>query len=152
MKKLIFISQLMMLLVFTSCSDWLDVNTDPNNPATVDAGLVLPAAEAQIAASLSGELAPLTGIWSQHWTQSNAASQFRNEDRYAITKANYNAPWRELYSDALIDLDFVRKQAITTENWNANLQATALMAYTYQVLVDFYDQIPFSGGSQDQIW
>ncbi|MEZ5050688.1 MAG: SusD/RagB family nutrient-binding outer membrane lipoprotein, partial [Saprospiraceae bacterium] len=141
MKNLIVIFILMFAI---GCSDYLDVNVDPNNPSDVDPTLVLPSAEAQIAASLSGQLAPLTGIWSQHWTQSNAASQFRDEDRYALTNSDYQTFWTNLYSDGLVDLDFIRSSAVESGNWNANLQAVSLMAYTYQILTDLYGDIPFS--------
>ena len=144
MKKIFIYSAFTIMALFTSCSDYLDVNTDPNNPTEVDPSLVLPSAEAQIAGVLNGYYGVLGGIWSQHWTQSHVASQYRNEDAYGLTKSDYNVAWRELYSDVLIDLSVIRKSAEETENWNAYLQATSLMAYTYQVLADFYGQIPFS--------
>ena len=144
MKKIILYSAVFLMALLSSCSDFLDVNTNPNAPVDVDPSLVLPSAEAHIAGIVNGSYGVLGGLWSQHWTQSHVASQYRNEDAYGLTKSDYNGPWRDLYSDALVDLAIVQKNAQKTENWNANLQATALMAYTYMMLADFYDQIPFS--------
>ena len=144
MKKIVIYSAFTLLAFLSSCSDFLDVNSDPNNPTEVDPSLVLPSAEAQIAGVLNGYYGVLGGIWSQHWTQSHVASQYRSEDSYGLTKSSYNVAWRELYSDALIDLSVIRKSAEEAGNWNAYLQATSLMAYTYQILADFYDQVPFS--------
>jgi hypothetical protein len=86
------------------------------------------------------------GIWSQHWTQSHVASQYRDEDRYSLTGADgdYGIPWRELYSDALVDLDRVINEAKESGNNNLVLMSVALKAYTYQMLVDLYDQVPYS--------
>lgn len=152
MKHISSIFIITILLVFSSCSDFLDVNTDPNNPSpeVIEPGLVLPSAQMQIAGSLNGTYAIVGGMWSQHWTQSNASSQFRNEDRYALTNSSsiYQTAWRDLYSDALIDLKFVKDKAEESGEWNSYLQASCMMAYTYQVLADFYGQIPFTEALQ----
>lgn len=139
-----------MVLMMTSCSDWLDVNDDPNNPTDVPPELILPSAQVQIAGTVNGYYSILGGIWSQHWTQSHVASQYRNEDRYDLPASDrsYNNAWSDIYSDALVDLQSVRSSALENEEWNSYLQATLLMAYTYQILVDFYDQIPFSEALQ----
>ena len=44
--KNIFISlfSLLLLMSLASCNDFLDINEDPNNPSSVPAELVLPAA------------------------------------------------------------------------------------------------------------
>lgn len=144
MKKIVIYSAVIMMAFFTSCSDFLDVNTNPNSPAEVDASLVLPSAEAHIAGIVNGTYGVLGGLWSQHWTQSHVASQYRSEDSYGLSNSDYNGSWRDLYSDALVDLAFVQKSAEKAENWNAYLQASSLMAYTYMMLADLYDQIPFS--------
>jgi hypothetical protein len=133
-----------VLGALVSCSDFLDVNVDPNNPTEVDPALVLPSAQMHICGILNGDYAIVGGIWSQHWTQSHVASQYRQEDRYALRNSDYNGSWRDLYSDALIDLSVIRDQAEAEENWATYLQATSLMAFTFQMLADFYGEIPFS--------
>ena len=131
------------LVLFSQCSDFLAVNIDPNNPTEVDVNLLIPSAQLHIAGIVNGDFGIVGGIWSQHWTQSHVASQYREEDRYALRNTDYNTAWADLYSDALIDLAVVRKKSAEANNWAAYLQATSLMAYTYQIVVDFYDQIPF---------
>ncbi len=146
MKKLvkILIFTWVSILIMPGCNDFLDVNVDPNNPTEVDPSLVLPSAQMHMCGIINGDYAILGGLWSQHWTQSHVASQYRTEERYALRNSDYNGAWRDLYSDALIDLLVIRNKASEDENWVTYLQATALMAYAYQILADFYDQIPFS--------
>lgn len=152
MKHISSIFVIGLMLVLTGCSDFLDVNTDPNNPSPdqISAELVLPSAQMQIAGSLGGVYSIVGGLWSQHYAQSNASSQFRNEERYALTKSSgiYQTAWVDLYSDGLIDLKIVKDKAAEEEEWNSYLQATCLMAYTYQILADFYGQIPFTEALQ----
>ncbi len=144
--KNIFASLFALLLVMSlvSCDDYLDINEDPNNPSNVDATLTLPTAEMTIVTSLNADYAVVGGLWAQHWTQSHVASQYRDEDRYALTRLDYQNAWAELYAGALIDLKKIEAQAAREGNWNLNLQAVCLTAFTYQILADWYDVIPYS--------
>ncbi len=135
-----------VLLVTTmiSCNDFLDINKDPNNPGTAPAALTLPAAEITIATVLGADYAVVGGIWAQHWTQSHVASQYRDEDRYALNRLDYQGAWSELYAGALVDLATIEQEALESENWNLYIQAVSLTAFTYQILVDWYDAVPYA--------
>ncbi len=150
--KNIFASLFGLLLVMSivSCDDYLDINDDPNNPSSVPATLTLPAAQMTIATTLSSDYAVLGGIWAQHWTQSHVASQYRDEDRYDLTLLDYQTPWSELYAGALIDLRKIEAEAVSTGNWNLNLQAVCLTAFTYQLLVDWYSDVPYAQSLQGE--
>ncbi|WP_339812377.1 hypothetical protein [Zunongwangia profunda] len=66
MKKLvnlIFIS----LLALTSCSDDLDINTDPNTPQEINKGLALSAAQGSITTIMGGEFFNLGGMFGQNY-------------------------------------------------------------------------------------
>lgn len=144
--KNIFASLFGLLLVMSivSCDDYLDINDDPNNPSSVPATLTLPSAEITIATTINADYAVVGGLWAQHWAQSHVASQYRDEDRYDLTRLDYQTAWQELYAGALVDLAKIEKEAVTTGNWNLNLQAVCLTAFTYQMLVDWYDKIPYA--------
>ena len=148
--KNIFISLMSVLLITTliSCNDFLDINKDPNNPGTAPAALTLPAAQITIANVLGADYAVVGGLWAQHWTQSHVASQYRDEDRYALNRLDYQVAWGELYAGALVDLASIEAEALESENWNLYLQAVSLTAFTYQILVDWYDAVPYSESLQ----
>lgn len=150
--KNIFISFFAILLTvsFISCDDFLDINDDPNNPSNVDATLTLPAAQMKIATTMSADYAVVGGLWAQHWTQSHVASQYRDEDRYALTRLDYQVAWTELYTGALVDLRKIEQEALESENWNLYLQAVSLTAFTYQLLADWYDAIPYTEALQGE--
>lgn len=145
MKNIILsLFSLLLMMSMVSCDDYLDINDDPNNPSSVPANLVLPTAQMSIAVSLNADYAVVGGLWAQHWTQSHVASQYRDEDRYALNRLDYQRPWQELYAGALLDLSKIEAEAAASGNWNLNLQAVCLSAFTYQVLVDWYDAVPYS--------
>src|SRR5688572_33337217 len=138
--KNIIISLFALLLTVSiiSCDDFLDINDDPNNPSNVSALLTLPSSEMKIATVMAGDYAVVGGIWAQHWTQSHVASQYRDEDRYELTRLDYQVAWTEFYAGALVDLKKIENEAVATENWNLNLQSVSLQAFAFQILADWY--------------
>src|SRR5678809_1377946 len=78
-KKTILLGLLSVLLLTTACKKALDINHDPNNP-TLEQGnprLVFPAAVMATAGRVGGDLAILGGMWSQNFTQSALANQYK---------------------------------------------------------------------------
>lgn len=135
----------LLLLISTSCDSLLDINTSPNDPASAPVELVFPAATGSAAYVIGGWYQILGGMWAQHWTQSTGASQYRGIDSYDLQNdALDDRQYGELYSGALNDLQYVRETAKANENWSYYLMATVIQSYTYQVLADLYDKVPFT--------
>ena len=143
MNKILLIT-VFIILGLTSCEEWIDVNEDPNNPVTVNTDKVLPAAIMSGLYEIHGPYAIIGGIWSQYWTQSNAANQYKDIEAYSLSATSYNYPYNEMFSGALNDLYYIKNQSKTNEDWNLYLISTTLQAYFYQVLVDLYDQVPYT--------
>lgn len=138
-------------ITISSCKKQLDINVNPDVPS-LDIGspeLVFPVAVASAAGRIGGDFAIVGGIWSQFYTQNTTSSQYRNVDAFNISRNDFgstlsSSPWAELYSGALNDLEFVLAKAQASGNWNYNLMATVIKAYTLQVLVDYYDKVPYT--------
>lgn len=145
MKKSIQILSLVALvsLGLTSCSDWLDINTSPNSPATAPIELVFPRASLSTPTVVGGQFSILGGLWAQYYTQYAAANQYKTWDGYNLTNTNFTESWAELYI-GLNNLESIITESEKTENWTYYLMATTLKAYTFQVLVDLYDKVPYS--------
>lgn len=143
MKKIINIALAITLVLMASCEDYLDVNTDPNNPTDATPGLIFPAATLSIVSVIGGDYAITGNIWSQYFTQNHAANQYKGIDGFNITSTFQGARFQELYAGALNDLKFVKNKAVESEDWSYYVMATALEAYAFQVLADLYDEVPF---------
>jgi len=128
------------------CKKTLDINNDPNNPPIEQASpeVLFPSAVMGTAGSVGGELTILGGIWSQYWTQSNASNQYKTIDTYNLTRVDFNGPYDNLFAGALADYNLTIKLAQAKSDWRYNLMGTVMKAYTYQVLVDLYDQVPYT--------
>jgi hypothetical protein len=144
--KIIFILSLTILLGVSCSKGWLDVNEDPNNPKTSTAELTLPAGIVSVGANVGGYYNLLGGFWSQYWSQSNAANQYKYIDQYQIENnalVTQNT-WREMYANGMGDLQFAIEDAKAKENWTLYLMGTVVQAYGWQVLVDLYNDVPYS--------
>ncbi|KOS06434.1 hypothetical protein AM493_10610 [Flavobacterium akiainvivens] len=130
--------------LFSSCESELDINNDPNFPAEINSGLALTAAEASIAVVMGGELTNLGGFYTQYHTQAPSASQYENIDSYNLNTAYANDIWTELYAGCLNDLKYVTEESTASEDTATLLMAEVLRAYTYQLLVDLFDDVPYS--------
>ncbi|NBC83148.1 MAG: SusD/RagB family nutrient-binding outer membrane lipoprotein [Bacteroidetes bacterium] len=135
---------LLIFVVLTGCSEWLDVNDDPNNVEYAPIEQVLPAGISGVAYVIGGRYQVLGALWSQHWTQAPGASQYQGLDSYDINSTTMENAFESLYAGALRDLEFVRNESRRLGEWNYYIIATLVQCYTFQILVDLYDQIPFS--------
>lgn len=152
MKRIIIKAAIMGVLFGTyGCKKLADTNVDPNNPlvelATPE--LLLPSGIMSTAGQIGGEYAIIGGLWAQYYTQSATASQYRVVDAYNInSNLNNNLGYLELYRSALNDYKKIKQLASAKNEWRFYLMATVMNVYTYQVLADLYDQIPYTEALQ----
>jgi len=147
--KISIIAAAVLILFSTSCTkDWLDVNEDPNNAQSATAELVFPAGVVSVAGQTGGYYNLIGGFWSQYWSQSNAANQYKYLDQYQIQSGDFNGNWREMYANGLSDLQFVIDDAKATKNTSYELMGTVMQAYGFAFMVDFYNDIPYSEAFQ----
>jgi hypothetical protein len=148
MKKILKIFLVLTATMAVSCDEDLDINTDPNFPGEITPGLALSAAEGSIASVIGNDLMNVGGFYAQYHTQAPTAGQYESIDQYNLNTAFANSIWTELYSGALNDLKYVREQSISNGDTASNLIAEVLTAYTYQYLVDLFDDVPYSQALQ----
>jgi len=150
MKKFVKIITLLLIISFTfSCEKFLDINHSPNRTEVATVNLVFPSAVTSVCYVTGGTWFLLGSVWSQHWTSGPNAPQYQSVDNFSITPSDYDSRnWGELYAGALMDFEWVRKNSEENKNWTYYLMATTMQCYTYQILVDFYDKIPFTEALQ----
>lgn len=137
-----------ILITFNSCSDFLDVNTNPNNPETAPYKMVLPVAEMSTAAVYNNYLMTYGSIWAEHLSQNFTSNQYNAINDYNPPASDYNWMWAETYSGSLNDYKNVIEAAEAAEDWNVYLIATCMQAFHFAVWVDLFDKIPYSEALQ----
>lgn len=137
---------LITLVFFAGCDKFFNVNRDPARPdaslATPD--ILFPPAVMNSAGRIGGELTIIGGMWSQFYTQSPASNQYKTIDAYNLQNSDFNANYSYLFASALGEYEKVISLSKEQKKWSFYLMATLMKAYTYQVLVDLYDQVPYT--------
>jgi hypothetical protein len=151
MKRIAIFSTTIVAIVLSSCSDFLDVNTDPNNAQSSTPTLSLPAGITSAAARLNTNFNIMGGMWVQYWAQNNGSNQYKSYDSYNIQQSTNNSDFNELYSGSLQDLQYARDKSKSAGDWNLYLMSTVMQAYVYQMLADIYDEIPFDEALQGNV-
>lgn len=147
MKKLRYFlaATLMGATLLSSCDDSIyDINVSPNDPAVVVPMLVLPAAQAENAYVLGGYYLNLGSFWIQHYAQAPSASQWATLETYNLNTEDFDDQFSTIYNGSLMDYEYVRKKTAVDKNWKLYSIATLMQAYTYQLMADLYDKIPFT--------
>jgi hypothetical protein len=128
------------------CSKINDINVSPNNPS-IDKStpqVLFPSAVLSTAGNVGGELDIIGGIWSQYWTQAPAAAQFKTIDSYNLQRQNFNDFYSGLFAGALPDYQLAISTAKQSGQFQFYLMATVMKAYTYEILVDMFDKVPYT--------
>ncbi len=138
---------LAIILFDTGCKKQLDINQDPNYP-TLSQGnpsLVFPVAVLATTGKVGGDLEIVGGMWSQFFTQAVLAQQYTDVDSYNLNSTDgfVQNPWDIMFTSGLKNYQYVIQQADTLKDWNYYLMGTVMKAYTTEVLVDIYDQLPY---------
>ena len=144
-----YINVLIAILLLASCDAYLDVNTDPNNPTSVSPDLVLPVAQKYSAEMIKGgpgaalRLANHVGnMMMYNWTQTNGFSWYADEFKYLVTSSFYQRMFEQSYYDALKQYQVLINLDPMYDNYKAI--AKIMKSYHFQLLVDFYGDIPYS--------
>lgn len=158
MKKIFNYKHIIVLsaLFLASGCKKLDINNSPNNPKIEDATMetLFPSGVMSSVGRINGDLSIIGGMWAQFWTQNSGSSQFRTVDAYNLSNTSnfINGAYTELYSGALNDYRLTIELANSKQEWHYNLMATVMKAYTYQVLVDLFDKVPYTEALQPTVY
>ena len=146
MKKLAIISTLVLGLATTSCDDYLDINYNPNSPeeSNMTTDILFPAAEMNLAGSYGDYLRITGGYFAQYYVQTFGTSNYLDYSQFEQSATRSSSTYTQLNSRCLKSLQLVRDIASKNEEWGDYLAATVLRAFTYQVLVDCYGEVPYT--------
>ncbi|RZK25322.1 MAG: SusD/RagB family nutrient-binding outer membrane lipoprotein, partial [Flavobacterium sp.] len=135
---------LLSVTVLTGCEkNFLDVNTNPNDPVTATPPLVLSAALNRTTSNVAVSLNELGSLWSGYWAPPTDYLYYIDEKQYNITSSFKGAIWETTY-DNLNDYQAVETSATAGSLPNYVGIAKIMKAYNFQILVDAYNNVPFT--------
>lgn len=143
MKKILtYFLATLVLFGWTGCSEFLDINEDPNNPREAELAKLLPSVEVDI----SGAIGMTTGGASYYGSVYMHQLVTREDNDYDFDGDQFGVtvPWEILYNRALQDLEEMLATGTELEAWHYVGIGQILKGFTYSVLVDLYGDVPFT--------
>lgn len=153
MKKILFISTLILTVVLSSCDSYLDVNTDPNSPSedNITSDMLMPTIEMNIASSYGNFLRIAGGYHSQIYAHLNGTSNYLDYSQFQMSATRSSSTYTQFTQRGLSNLQTVLEKAEADEEWGTYLAATTLRAFTFAALVDCYGEIPYTEALDESI-
>ncbi len=143
MKKISFL--FLLVITFTSCKKFIDVNISPNNPPAVPVSTLLPTTEIGLAFANSNDLNRATSALVQHIA--GVANQTAAYDVYNLD-GSFDNQWNgEIYGNTLNNLQLIIDQHGATSPKYAGI-AKLEMAYMYSLATDIWGDVPYSQAAQ----
>ena len=143
MKK-IFVILTALIFGTTACNDYLDVNVDPNNPTSVTPDLVLPVAQTYTARwmKIDRGVNHLGNMMMYNWSESAGFSWYNDEFQYrANSPTFYDQLFNQAFTAALKQYEDLKGLGDDYKAYEGI--AMIMQAYTFEILVDLYGDIPY---------
>lgn len=129
----------------SSCSSFLDINTNPNSFTSASAptpDAILAQALAATASNYSTSYNSYASFAADYWGKAGVVNGYAAERTYNYSSSYYQGLWTSTY-DNLNDYDIIQKQGGTGYAYHAAI-ARIMKVYNYLLLVDQYGNIPYT--------
>lgn len=142
-----FVVLLITTLIAVSCSDYLDVNENPNNPAISTPQLTLPVAQRDLASLNAREMTYLGQYIAYNWATPSNWSANEAFSRYTVNSGFYATIFETSYASIFKNLTYIQNYtdksgAVDYSTYKSI--ASILKGFQYQYLVDLYGNVPYT--------
>lgn len=157
LQKIKYILPLAVVILFSCKKDFLNINTDPNNPTSIEVSKLLPTAQRNLGDALAigggnnGGLSQLLSVYTHQLSTREEA------DQYGVTGTDFflSLAWPKLYAavlpssttpeqGVLENLEDIIRNASEAGNTRYAGIAKILKAYAFSQLVDVFGDVPFT--------
>ena len=130
------------VFVLSSCSEeWMDVNTDPNNPSEATLNLLLPGAQAAKVFSMTRDMNKNTMVFSRMVYD-------LQESQYLQDATTYSNDYDGLFYNSLKEMQEIIDLGTADGSWHYVGVAKIMKAHTYGLMVDLWGDLPYSEALQ----
>jgi len=142
-----------LVLGLNGCKDYMDINSDPNSPASenLTSDMILSAAEMNIAATYSYTLHVLGAYNVEYYAQQFGTPNYVKYSQFEVSATNGSGIYTQLFQRALGNLNTVKQRATDNGENGVLLQVAVLRAFAYQLLVDAFGEVPYKEAFQPSI-
>ena len=146
--KTIFLTgALTAALSLVSCAEWLDVNTDPENPTLESAEYQLELAHCEFYTNSAQQFAAWRSSMAMgDWTRNISGGTYWSMSFWAPADGITTTPYQWFLVGAGATLKDMYTKAMAAENWHYAGVAKVLLAYGYMLMTDLYGEMPYTQG------
>lgn len=146
--KTIFLTgALTAALSLVSCAEWLDVNTDPENPTLESAEYQLELAHCEFYTNSAQQFAAWRSSMAMgDWTGAINRGTYSGMSYWAPVDGITTTPYQWFLVGAGATLKDMYSKAMAAENWHYAGVAKVLLAYGYMLMTDLYGEMPYTQG------
>lgn len=144
-----FALALIVLVGFSSCESYFEgINENPNDPTDVSQDVLLPGIEINLGFTYGGDFSRYASILTQH--AKGETRQWASINNYSsFLPVNFNTPWSfSMYAGVLNDLKILKEKSSEDGSNHYEGIASILEAYSWMLMVDFFNDVPFSEAFQ----
>ncbi|WP_218598441.1 SusD/RagB family nutrient-binding outer membrane lipoprotein [Polaribacter sp. NJDZ03] len=134
-------------LVSVSCSDFLDVNDNPNNPPISTPRITLPVAQQSFSSLNARTMTYLGNFLAVNWATPSNWSTNEIYSRYNFTASDFNNIFETSYADIFKNLTYIETYedpSGTVDYSYYQAISKIIKGFQYQMLVDLYGDVPYS--------
>jgi hypothetical protein len=150
MKKIFIIAALSISITaaFTSCKKFLDINQDPDRLTSEQANIaqLLTSVTANVGFTGGSDLQRYTALIMQQYSGQSTGAQNQTQDyeKYLITGSDVNNLFSSIFATTLNDIETIISKGGQLNAPHYTGVAKILKAYTYQIAVDAWGDLPYS--------
>lgn len=134
-------------LSLVSCAEWLDVNTDPENPTLESAEYQLELAHCEFYTNSAQQFAAWRSSMAMgDWTRNISGGTYWSMSYWAPVDGITTTPYQWFLVGAGATLKDMYAKAMAAENWHYAGVAKVLLAYGYMLMTDLYGEMPYTQG------
>lgn len=143
------IGLLLTTTTFYSCEKFYDVNESPNNVTKAPIENILPSITVNVGYLGGSDLFRYSGLIMQQFSgqTTNTSNTFLLYERYNINNSDVNNQWGAIYATLLADIAKIIPLAEKGGSPHYAGVAKLLKAYTYQLTVDAWGDVPYTEAS-----
>ena len=132
------------VMLSTSCGDsFLDINDNPNAPASASLDLLLTGAEVASAFWTSRTMMENSSIYAGHWYELGAST-------YNVSPGDTSNDFDGIYTSALKEYAAIEVQSDEQELQGYRGIARVMKAYLFSILVDNFGDVPYTEALQGE--
>lgn len=133
-------------MAVSSCSDFLDINVDPDNILDAPMANQLPSLTVNLGYWAGSDVNRFTSIFAQHFSgqSTGAETQTQQYEKYLLSGNDFNNSFGTLYATIINDAENIIAKAAASNSPHYAGVAKLLKAYVYHVAVDGFGDLPYS--------